>query len=84
MHGLILSYQYFELKIVDKFCVVDAYLLSAISDFNAKPRHCYNQDNDTFEEISVGNIISQFGLYLKKKLCTSLKIHPPALTYIPT
>ena len=39
------------------------YLLVAIRDFDAKLRHWYSQDDNTFEGISVENITSRFRLH---------------------
>ena len=39
------------------------YLLVGIGDFNAKLRHWYSQDTNTFEGSSVENVASQFGLH---------------------
>ena len=52
----------FELTL-EKLLENNAYLLVAIGDFNAKLRHWYSQDANTFEGISVENVAFQFGLH---------------------
>ena len=71
------------------------YLLVAIRDFDAKLRHWYSQDSNTFEGISIENIAFQFGLHqlglhhhvttssLHHNLTWSL-IQGPTLHYIQT
>ena len=55
--------QNFELTLA-KLSENNPYLLAAIGDFiNAKRRHWYSQDTNTFEEISIDNVASQFGLH---------------------
>ena len=49
----------FELTL-EKLSEINPYLLVAIGDFNAKLRHWYSQDTNTFEGISVENVASQF------------------------
>ena len=55
--------QNFELTLA-KLSENNPYLLAAIGDFiNTKRRHWYSQDTNTFEEISIDNVASQFGLH---------------------
>ena len=55
--------QNFELTLA-KLSENNPYLLAAIGDFiNAKLRHWYSQDTNTFEGISIDNVASQFGLH---------------------
>ena len=72
--------QNFELTL-EKLSENNPDLLAAIGDFNAKLRHWYSQDTNTFEGISVENVAFQFRLHqIIKEPMLFLKIHPRVLT----
>ena len=54
--------QNFELTF-EKLSENNPYLLVAIGDFNAKLSHWYSLDTNTFEGVSVENVVSQLGLH---------------------
>ena len=72
--------QNFELTL-ETLSEYNPYLLVAIGDFNAKLRHWYSQDTNTFEGISVENVASQIRLHKAIREPTPiLKIHPRVST----
>ena len=54
--------QNFELTF-EKLSENSPYLLVAIGDFNTKLSHWYSLDTNTFERVSVENVVSQLGLH---------------------